>query len=320
MQSERWFSVGVQMGQYSEPEHVIVHISDTHYLADRARLYGKVDTDSTLELAISQLERSGMRPDAIVVTGDVADRGEPDAYRRTRALIEPVAKRIGAELLWVMGNHDDRSAFRVDLLGEQPSIRPLDHVITVNGLRIVALDSSVPGYHHGELDKSQLEWLRAVLSEDAPHGTLLALHHPPLPTPLRLMTVLELQHQERLADAIRGSDVRGILAGHLHYATTGLFAGIPVSVAAATSYTMDLTAPERELSGISGGQSFNLTLVYAEQVVHSVVPITQAETVTHFDENFLAKVESLDHAGRIEAFSRFLSAEDLSPDAPEEKG
>jgi 3',5'-cyclic AMP phosphodiesterase CpdA len=198
-------------------------------------------------------------------------------------------------------------------------MRPLDHVITVNGLRIVALDSSVPGYHHGELDKSQLEWLRAVLSEDAPHGTLLALHHPPLPTPLRLMTVLELQHQDRLADAIRGSDVRGILAGHLHYATTGLFAGIPVSVAAATSYTMDLTAPERELSGISGGQSFNLTLVYAEQVVHSVVPITQAETVTHFDENFLAKVESLDHAGRIEAFSRFLSAEDLSPDAPESK-
>jgi 3',5'-cyclic AMP phosphodiesterase CpdA len=293
------------MGQYPEPGHVIVHVSDTHFLADGARLYGRVDTDSTLGRAMRQLKRSGVHPDAIVLTGDIADRGEADAYGRVRALVEPLADQLGAELVWVMGNHDERGRFRASLLDESPSTAPVDRVVMANGLRIIALDSSVPGFHHGALDDGQLDWLRSELREPAPHGTILALHHPPIPTALPLMTILELQQQDRLAEVLAGSDVRAILGGHLHYATTGSFAGIPVSVAAATCYTMDLSAPTRQLEGIAGGQSFNLIHVHADQLVHSVIPITDAEVVTRFDDAFLTRMEGLDREGRIEAFSRF---------------
>ncbi|HZJ28471.1 MAG TPA: metallophosphoesterase, partial [Solirubrobacterales bacterium] len=103
-------------GQYPPASHLLVHLSDTHFLGAERPLYGAVDTDSTVHRALEQLERSGLRPDGIVLTGDIADRGEPDAYRRVRDLVKASAERLGAKVIWVMGNHDERAAFRTELL------------------------------------------------------------------------------------------------------------------------------------------------------------------------------------------------------------
>nr|WP_100344066.1 phosphodiesterase [Compostimonas suwonensis] len=292
------------MGQHGEPDHVLVHLSDTHFLGGNRALYGRVDTDRTVERAFEQLERSGIRPEAVVITGDIADLGEADAYARVRGIIEPAVERLGAQLVWVMGNHDERNRFREQLLGEPASLDPVDRVYRLGGLRLIVLDTTVPGYHHGELAREQLDWLSAELSAPAPHGTLLALHHPPVPTPLAVMTILELQRQHELAEVVSGSDVRAILGGHLHYSTTSTFAGIPVSVAAATCYTMDLSAPVRELSGVDGAQSINLVHVYGDRTVHSTVPIGDFERVAGFDADFLDRMEALSPEERIEAFSR----------------
>ena len=294
----------IQMGQHGPASHLIAHISDTHFLGGSRALYGTVDTDTPVRQALAQLERSGLRPDALVFTGDIADTGEADAYRRVRALVEASADRLGAQVVWVMGNHDKRAAFRTDLLGQAGSDAPVDAVFDLGGVRLIALDSSVPGYHHGELTQSQLDWLADLLSEPAPHGTVLALHHPPIPTMIPLMSILELRGQSRLAEVIAGSDVRTILGGHLHYATTGLFAGVPVSVAAATCYTLDASAPQGGLVGQSGGQSINLVHVYDDQIVHSTVPLGEFDVATRFDPAFLARMQSLSPEERTEAFSR----------------
>jgi Icc protein len=298
-----------QMGQYPAATHLIAHLSDTHFLGTAADgtgrlLYDAVDTDSTVHRAMAQLEASGLAFDALVFTGDIADRGEPDAYRRVRDIAESAAERMGAALVWVMGNHDERAAFRTELLRERAQTGPVDRVTEVNGLRLITLDTSVPGYHHGEVSAGQLEWLRGVLDTPAQHGSLLALHHPPVPTALPLMTILELREQAALATVVAGSDVRAILGGHLHHATTGLFAGIPVSVAAATCYTIDVAAPPRELTGVAGGQSINLVHVYADQVVHSTVPLGAFEVVTRFDPEYLDRMERLSPEERVDAFSR----------------
>ncbi|TFB96192.1 phosphodiesterase [Cryobacterium adonitolivorans] len=298
-----------QMGQYPRASHLIAHLSDTHFLGTGADgsgrlLYDAVDTDSTVHRAMAQLEASGLDIDALVFTGDIADRGEPDAYRRVRDIVEASADRMGATLVWVMGNHDERAAFRTELLRLEAHDAPVDRVVDVNGLRVVSLDTSVPGYHHGEVTTDQLAWLRDVLSEPTEHGSLLALHHPPVPTALPLMTILELRDQTALAEVLVGSDVRAILGGHLHYATTGLFAGIPVSVAAATCYTIDAAAPPRQLTGVGGGQSINLVHVYADQVVHSNVPLGAFDVVTRFDPAYLDRMEGLSPQDRLEAFSR----------------
>lgn len=293
----------VQLGQHAPPIHVIAHISDTHFLGGRKPLYGAVDTDATITRALEQLERSETRPEAIVITGDLADVAEPDAYERLKAIIEPAAERMGSQIVWVMGNHDERAPFARILLGEVETDATQDRVYDVNGLRIIALDSTVPGYHHGDLTPAQLDWLRTELATPAPHGTILALHHPPIPTPIELMALIELDHQADLADVIRGTDVRAILAGHLHYSTTGTFASIPVSVAAATCYTIDTSAEPGTLAGINGGQTFNLVHVYDDQIVHSIVPIGDDPRVAGFSGAFLSAISGMTPEQRREAFS-----------------
>lgn len=295
-----------RMAQYGAPGHTIIHISDTHFLADEKRLYGAVDTDATLTRALEQLEESGIRPELLVFTGDIADLGEDDAYRRIRSIVEPAAERMGARVLWVMGNHDDRSRMRAELLDEQPAAEPVVMSLRLGGLRVIALDTSVPGYHHGELSAEQLQWLRSELAEPAPEGTIVALHHPPIPTTIPLMPILELQRQHELADVIQGSDVRAVLGGHLHYSTTSMFAGVPVSVAAATCYTMDMAAPRGRLVGKGGGQAFTIVQVYDDRIVHSIVPIGDYPVVSGFDNAFVDRLSELSPADQLEAFSRHV--------------
>jgi predicted phosphodiesterase len=150
-----------RVAEHPRPDHVIAHISDTHLTAGDGDLYGDVDAEARLSELLERLEASQTRPDALIFTGDLADTGQPDAYRRLRGLVEPLANRLGAEVIWVTGNHDDRAALREHLLHEAPTIAPMDRVHQIAGLRVIALDTSVPGHHHGEIAPDQLQWLSA---------------------------------------------------------------------------------------------------------------------------------------------------------------
>jgi len=69
-----------------------------HLISDGS-LYDAVDADGRLVELLEQLKLSGVRPDVIVFTGDLADTGEPAAYRKLRAAVEPFAAELGAELV-----------------------------------------------------------------------------------------------------------------------------------------------------------------------------------------------------------------------------
>jgi Icc protein len=297
-------AASVSFGQYPPARRTILHLSDTHLLAANRPLAGRFDTAANLRRTLEAAEATGIRPDAIVFTGDLTDLGEPEAYALLREAVEPVAARLDAPVVWVAGNHDERPALRRDLLGLPPTEEPVTGVWDLDGLRVVALDSTVPGWHHGDLDAAQLEWLAGVLSTPAPLGTLLALHHPPLPSHVPLFDILELRDQGRLADVIAGTDVRAILAGHLHYSTSGTFAGVPVSVAAATCYTMNLARPAVEVNGMDAGQSFHLVHVYDDTITHAVVPVVDAPTGDFFSAEWVQRMSRLTPAERLEAFSR----------------
>ncbi|MGV9752634.1 phosphodiesterase [Nocardia farcinica] len=268
-----------RVAEYPRPDHVLFHFSDTHLVAGDGDLYGDVDAERRLSQLLEHATASRIRPTAIVFTGDLADRGEPGAYDKLRALVEPFAEDLGAPVVWVMGNHDDRSTLRRHLLDERSSGQPFDRVHMIDGLRLVVLDTSVPGHHYGEISDEQLAWLREVLAEPAPFGSILAMHHPPVPCVLDLAVTVELRDQRRLADVLDGTDVRAILAGHVHFSTYATFAGIPVSVASSSCYTQDLAVAEGGIRGRDGAQAFNFVHVYPDTVVHSVVPIDAGPTV-----------------------------------------
>lgn len=279
--------------EYPRPNHFILHLSDTHLLAN-GQLYDRVDSEARLRRVFDDLERSGARPEAIIFTGDLADKGEPLAYGRLRSIIDPAARRLGAQTIWVMGNHDERGAFRTMLLGQFPSTEPVDRVYFVNGLRIVTLDTSVPGQHYGQLEASQLDWLTEELSTPAPHGTILAMHHPPVPCVLDLAVTVELREQGALAEVLKGTDVRSIIAGHLHYSTNATFAGIPVSVASASCYTQDMAAPVGATRARDGAQAYNLIHVYDHTVMHTVVPVGDSTVVAYVSPEETTRLLALD--------------------------
>jgi 3',5'-cyclic-AMP phosphodiesterase len=298
----------VQLGQYDIPRHVVAHLSDPHLLAGDQRQYGVIDTEAGVVRALERLAHVDPPPQVLVFTGDLADKGEPAAYTRLRALVEPAAAAMGAEVVWVMGNHDERAAYAAGLFGSDDD-GPQDRVHEVDGLRIVALDTSVPGYHHGDLTDAQLAWLADVLATPARHGTLLALHHPPIPVPmLRAAEVIELLDQPRLADVLAGTDVRGILGGHFHFSTWSTFAGIPVSVASASCYTSDPAPVGRFVSGVDGHQAVNMVHLYDDRIVHTIVPLAQAPEITGYPSDVVAQLEALSAEERREILSRKDSA------------
>lgn len=293
-----------QYGQLPPPTHVVAHVSDTHLLAGDARQYDAIDTVTRFVLALERVSRMDPPPQALVFTGDLADLGEPEAYRTLRELVEPLAERVGAQVVWCMGNHDERSAYSRELFDEE-SEATQDRVYDVAGLRIVSLDTSVPGWHHGEVSDEQLAWLRDVLATPAGHGTLLALHHPPIPSPMcPVAEVIELLDTDRLAEVLRGTDVRAILGGHYHFTSHSTFAGIPVSVAAATCYLADPAPLGRFISAVDGHTSVNTVHVYDDRVVHTVVPVPEAPEISGFALDVAPLVEALSREERLDMFSR----------------
>ncbi|WP_067677121.1 metallophosphoesterase [Nocardia miyunensis] len=233
----------------------VIQLTDTHIRAAGELLHGCVDTMANLTVVLQGL-CNGSRIDALVLSGDLTDNGAPEAYRRLRAAVEPVAAELGATVVYAMGNHDERVAFGAELLGlDADGIdprQPHDSVVSVYGLRIITLDSSTPGQHPGYLEADQLAWLAEQLDASAPRGTLLVLHHPPVSSANPAAEVLKLQNAEELAAVVAGSDVRMIVCGHNHFTAAAALAGIPVWLGPAVAYRLDPMAPVGRHRGISG--------------------------------------------------------------------
>jgi Icc protein len=271
----------------------LVHVSDTHILPTPADRLQGVDTLQTLEQVLEYVASSGVRPDALVVSGDLANHGELDSYRRLRPLLERFASSLSAQLVVAMGNHDARPGFREGMLDQSPSDEPVEYTRWIGGLRVIVLDSTVPGAAYGEVRADQLDWLRAELESPAEEGTVLVLHHPPVPDSTPMAGLLTLHGAAELEATIRGSDVVGVLAGHAHHAIATAFGGVLCYAAPATAYSVDpLLLEHRTLRGVEGS-GFGLARVFDGQMVTLTVamPSDGRETYRHeLDDKVLSRL------------------------------
>lgn len=253
--------------------HLLFQLSDLHLVRD-GRLQSGADPLSNLDRAIDLIAASPSRPEGILLSGDLADGGDPAAYRLLRERVERLSAVTGARAVFLPGNHDDRDAFRRHLLGaEAPDgdALPIDQVHWFGELRVISLDTVIPGVDDGALSEAQLSWLRDELATPAPDGTVLALHHPPISSPIRSMAGMALAHPERLAGAIEGSDVCLVVAGHNHHASAGALGTVPAWVGPALSYRADALVEDRYVS--LPGSAFTRIDVVDRRPLVTFVPV-----------------------------------------------
>lgn len=265
------------------PDLVIAHLSDTHLTSAGVLYNGVIDPQAALDrvaAALRRAAREGRRPDVLVVSGDLTDSGDPDAYRRLTATLDALAPAV----VYATGNHDLRTVFHDCVLDRQGETGPLLQVHRLAGVRVAVLDSTVVGAGHGVLTDGHLAELSAVLATPYPGGTVVVLHHAPIPlaTPLQTFFALDRRSRAALAGVLRGSDTRIVLAGHQHLAGFGMLGGIPVSVATSTAIRTDPLAPaDHERTSASAG--FSLVRLYPDSVTVSVVPVDDAPEIFDLD-------------------------------------
>ncbi|GAB3996084.1 hypothetical protein GCM10029992_15090 [Glycomyces albus] len=206
--------------------------------------------------------------DAVVVTGDVADDGSVEAYTRAREMIGAFARGRGVPMIFSTGNTDDRGRFaevlgsgHLDSDGRDQAVAAIDApdgeraaVSICEGLRLVTLDTLVPGKTHGRLGEAQLDWLRGVLAEPAAKGTVLAFHHPPILHPNAVQRPPTLRDPQALAEAIGGTDVQVVLCGHYHLELAGRLTQAMVWVGPGVVNRRDLTCGDEAVRYVRGPQ------------------------------------------------------------------
>jgi 3',5'-cyclic-AMP phosphodiesterase len=232
---------------------LLAQITDTHILApgklyhsphraipaDAAPGWSYIDTAACLKRAVAALNALDPCPDAVAVTGDLVDHGAAEEYAHLRELLAPLA--MPAYL--ILGNHDSRdglrAAFGAD--GYLPAEGFLHYAIDDFPLRIVALDTNIPGQHPGELCAERLHWLDRTLAAAPGKPTVVMMHHPPFNTAIEHMDQAGLQNPSSFAEIIgRHPQVERILCGHLHRQIDRRFAGTVAGTAPSTAHQLAL--------------------------------------------------------------------------------
>lgn len=218
---------------------LIAQISDTHVKAPGERLFGTMNTYGMLHAALERIGAHDPRPDLVIVTGDLTADGLPEEYAALRKLLEP----LPMPWLLIPGNHDDRANLRA-AFPEQPwsaSGEFLHYVFDAAGLRLIALDTVVPGAPGGRLCAARLDWLAARLAEAPDRPTAIMMHHPPFLTGIAHMDGMGLENPADLAGIlVEHAQVVRILCGHIHRPIQTMLSGVPVSVAPSTCFQVEL--------------------------------------------------------------------------------
>lgn len=142
-------------------------------------------------------------PDAVVVKGDLTDSGRPEEYEAFLTCYG----RLGDRLYHVRGNHD---AMRDPQLARQGA----PYAVTLDGVTLAVLDTTVPGRIGGALPEAQIAWLDEIAS--ATNGPVLVLAHHPAWNPDLDYALVPADHDALRAVVARRENVVGYLAGHTH--------------------------------------------------------------------------------------------------------
>ena len=114
--------------------------------------------------AIAAIKRLG--PDAVVVKGDLTDRGTEEEYAAFLAAYGV----FGDDFFHVRGNHDA-------MTDPTMAIEDAPYTVDLEGATIAVLDTVIPGIDAGQLAPDQVQWLDDLATDRAGPVFVLGHHH-----------------------------------------------------------------------------------------------------------------------------------------------
>jgi len=223
---------------------LIAQISDLHLRADGTLLNDRVDTVAALNACVEHLNGLAPRPDVVLATGDLIDVGR----RQNFAALRQAFDRLAIPVYVIPGNHDRRDRLR-DTFADRnylPAVGEfLHYAVETYPVRLIGLDTVIPGEVGGRMCEERTRWLDARLAEQPDRRTLVFLHHPPFVTGIGFMDDPAFDGADRLERVVRGHpQVRQVVCGHIHRAIHTRWAGTAAAVAPSVVFQMALELNE----------------------------------------------------------------------------
>nr|WP_315594969.1 phosphodiesterase [uncultured Cupriavidus sp.] len=212
----------------------IAQVSDMHVRPEGMLYQSLVDSNAMFLRAVVALNSLEPAPDVVLFTGDLTDDESPEAYAMLRELLGGLIHPY----VLMPGNHDDRGSLREAFSGQPwwPDAGELNYGFDVGPVRVLAVDTTVPGFHHGELSQPTLAWLGRELGANADRRIVIAMHHPPFDTGIPYLDRYGLREVNAFAQLVsRYRNIDRIIAGHVHRAMHSRLGTIPVSTCPSTT-------------------------------------------------------------------------------------
>lgn len=222
----------------------LVQLTDLHIREPGRLAYGRIDTAPYLQQAVQSVLALPQQPDAVVITGDLTDFGRAAEYEQLARLLAPLAMPV----YLMPGNHDDRDQLRRSFPGHaylgtgDDTAGFIQYSVRIGALRLLTLDTCVPGASHGTLCDKRLGWLEAQLDACSGEPVVVAMHHPPFTTLIGHMDEIGLLQGADALEALvaRHPNVERVICGHLHRAIDVRFGGTIASTSPAPAHQVCL--------------------------------------------------------------------------------
>jgi Icc protein len=216
-----------------------IHLSDIHLLAGSQFLHG-IDPRVRIDAAVDSICAHFADVEFCMVTGDLTDKGEVEAYRDVKEALN----RLPFPWYPLLGNHDIR-------LNAQTGITDLpwhndgflQYELKNDVGRFIALDSVHEGHHEGRICKKRLKWLKTRLdaARDNAEDVYLFMHHVPFDLGIDWLDRIKMVDSDGLAALLGNYDnIRHMFMGHVHRPCHGSWNSIPFSTIRATAHQVSL--------------------------------------------------------------------------------
>lgn len=223
---------------------LIAQITDLHIRPRGKPAYRVSETNALTERALDAVANLNPRPDIVVITGDLTDCGLAEEY----TLLKQLLSRLGIPTLLLPGNHDRRDTLIAGLdLGPHAVLDSgfIQFVADLGPMRLIGLDTLVPGQSSGALCETRLAFLDKALAGADGKPVAIFMHHPPFHCGIRHMDAIRLFDgaEEFRALVSRHPNVERILCGHHHRPIQARYAGTLAQIAPSVTHqvTLDIT-------------------------------------------------------------------------------